>query len=236
MQGTFDEKFTELRPYLYHLTAARNISRILRLRKLYCAATLLKAGKRPELIAKRRKQGRIVCVDGQQVHIRDQKPLHLKNMKLTDGWTFEQWLEHLNSFVFFWPGNAQGPIKPGVAHFNRYADERPAPRLIRIPTQDLLAANTNSPPRFSRYNSGAPRQSKGKPIPRGPDTFTCGSVFSQLHQPSAVVEVAFISSVKLPDTTELATICRANVLGQWNTAGAWRPLGLAKAPHALLAD
>lgn len=177
MQGTFDEKFTKLRPYLYHLTATMNIGRILRLRRLDCAATLLEAGKRNGLLRERRMQGFIVCVDDQKVHIRDQKPLHPKNMKLTDGRTFERWLEHLNSFVFFWPGNAQGPIRPGVAHFNRYADERPAPRLIRIPTQDLLAANTNSPPRFSRYNSGAPRQSKGKPIPRGPDTFTCGSVF-----------------------------------------------------------
>lgn len=228
IQGTFDEKFTKLRPYLYHLTAARNIGRILRLRRLDCAATLLKAGKRPELIQERRKQGCIVCVDSQQIHIRDQEPLHRENMKLPDDWTFEKWLEYLNSFVFFWPGNAQGPIRPGVAHFNRYADKHPAPRLIRIPTQDLLKYNPDSPPRFSRYNSGAPRQSKGKPIPRGPDTFTCGSVFSQLHRPwpSDVVEVAFISSVNLPDTTEMATICRANVPGQWDIAGAWRPLDL----------
>lgn len=241
MQETFDEKFTKLRPYLYHLTAAMNIDRIRCLRRLYCAATLLKAGKHPEWITERREQeGCIVCVDGQQVHIRDQKPLHLKNMKLPDDWTFKRWLKHLNSFVFFWPGSAQGPIRSGVAHFDRYADADTdtAPRLIRIPTQDLLAANPDLPPCFSRYNSGAPRRPQDQGIPRGPDTFTCGSVFSQSHRPCDVVEVAFSSSVNLPPTTELATICRANVPDQWDIAGAWRPSrrAWAKAPHALLGD
>ena len=125
-------------------------------------------------------------------------------MKLPDDWTFKRWLKHLNSFVFFWPGSAQGPIRSGVAHFNRYADEHPA--LVRIPMQDLLKANPDSPPCFSRYNSGAPRQSQGQGSPRGPDTFTCGSVFSQSHQPCDVVEVAFKTSVNLPDTMDLATI------------------------------
>ena len=72
------------------------------MRRLDCAATLLRLGGRADLVRKRRatRTGRTVRVDNEEVHVRDQAPLHRGNMVLLGGWGFEDFIEHLNSFVF----------------------------------------------------------------------------------------------------------------------------------------
>ena len=197
------DKFAETRPYLWHLTDAGNVERIRRMKQLECAATLLCAGGCTACIGKRRKSSCIVRVDGDDVRIRDQKPLHDGNMQLPEGWSFEKFVKFLNSHVFFWPGTAQTPKGSGKGHFRRYVNECPtgSVAVLRVPTKDLFAANCASP-LFSRYNSGSPRRNRGTRIPRGPNTFVCGNTFPL--PPSKVIEVVFRKSAVL-----LPTICLA---------------------------
>ena len=207
----FEQSFAALRPYLYHLTAASNVGRICRMRRLDCAATLLRLGGCADLVRKRRatRTGRTVRVDNEEVHVRDQAPLHRGNMVLLGGWGFEDFIEHLNSFVFFWPGTNQGTSAYGVRHFCRNAREQPA--LIRVPTADTLAKNCSASPRFCSYNSGAPRCTKGRGSPRGPNTFAYGERFDR--RPSGVVEVVYSAGALLPATAELSS----SLQGPWRS-------------------
>ena len=202
------DEFARTRPCLWHLTDAGNVERIRRTkRRLECAATLLRAGGCAACIGKRRKSSCVVRVDGDDVHIRDQKPLRDGNMRLPEGWTFERFVKFLNGHVFFWPGTAQTPKGRGKGHFKRYVDECPmgSVTVLRVPTKDLFAANHPVSPLFSRYNSGSPgHNNKGEPSPRGPGTFIRGDDFSP--PPSEVTEVVFRKSAVLPSTTRRATL------------------------------
>ena len=207
---TFEERFASIRPYLYHLTAASNFERIRRLGWLDCATTLLEAGGRTDLLRKKRgKGGCTVRVGDDDVHVRDQEPLHKGHMALLCGYSFEDFIEYLNSFVFFWPGQDEGPSDYGERYFWRYADERPM--LIRIPTADLFAKNRIASPRFCSYNSGAPRQANGKPSPRGPSTFSYGEQYDR--QPSNVKEVVYQAAALLPTTAEIS----CSLQGPWRS-------------------
>ena len=208
-RSRFERGFATKRPWVYHLTAGANIARIDRMRRLDCAARIMNAGGSSSLVRRRRQESLVVQVGPEDVHVRDQKPLHRKNMCLLDC-SFEEWVAHLNSFVFFWPGWAGGPIDSGLRHFGRYASERPA--LIRVRTADLFGANPDRSPRFSCYNTGAPRWSGGRASPRGQGTFAFGEQFAR--GASKVVEVVYGGSALLPTTAELGD----------RPQGPWRPL------------
>ena len=121
-------------------------------------------------------------------------------MALLCGYSFEDFIQHSNSFVFFWPGQDEGPSDYGERHFCRYAHERPM--LIRIPTLGLFAKNRIASPRFCSYNSGAPRHANGKPSPRGPSTFSYGEQYDR--PPNEVVEVVYATSACLPASAQLS--------------------------------
>lgn len=193
-------RFCELRPFLFHLTDQRNVSRISRMRCLESASDLINLAKQPAQVLRKRFTSLSMCVDGENVWIRDQAPLHAGNVGFQDGWSFEDLIRCLNEKVFFWPGTQGGPISYGVRHFQRYQAEGPA--LMRISSSHLLAANSKLSPYFCRYNSGSPRCSKGIRSPRGPSTFVdCDNAdFS----PASVVEVVFQNRVVLPDCTEVS--------------------------------
>lgn len=198
------------RPFLYHLTDARNVPRIRATRRLECATRILRSAGDDATIRERRRASCVVEVDGLQVHIRDQAPLHLGNMRLEPGWTFDDFVEHLNARVFFWPGGDTGPISYGVRHFERYADDGPA--ILRVPTLALFTENTRHLPLFCRWNSGSPRCSYGQKSPRTAQTFV-GNDDAE-YRPSQVVEVTFEDLVSLPTSTQLGSGPR----------GPWRPL------------
>ncbi|GLC28299.1 DUF7002 family protein [Roseisolibacter agri] len=202
--------FGRLRPYLYHLTAAENLPRIRRTRVLESAAALARRAGRAELLRERRRDHVPVLVDGEPVVLRDQAPLHRGNMALDDGWTFAEFVEHLNARVFFWPGTAQGPIAYGQRHFGRYEAEHPA--ILRVPFAALVAANPGWDVRFCRFNSGSPRWTMGRAAPRGAATFVPadGAAFGAAQ----VVEVTVCDQVVLPDETAVGE----------RLAGPWRPL------------
>ena len=201
------DAFSRLRPYLYHLTAAENISRIQRTRRLNSAAQLFEAARRPDLIRVRRRQHERVSVEGEQIVIRDQAPLHRGNVGLQPEWEFADLIAMLNRQVFFWPGGPQSPIAYGVRHFERYRAEDT--RIIRVPLVDLMAANASLEPHVCRYNSGSPRCNGGRPSPRSANTFVPLST-SQLR-PGQVVEVTLSPSAALPVTAEVAR----SLNGEW---------------------
>jgi hypothetical protein len=185
---------------LYHLTARSNVDRIRASGGLVCAADLLRRAGRADLIRRKRKDGVSVLVSGTQVCIRDQKPLHAGNCAFPIGWDFEDLVELLNEYVYFWPGTEHGPSEYGLRHFKRYEGEDVS--ILRLRFEDLARANPATGPLFSRYNSGAPRYSAGKASPRGPDTFRSPNEFGL--PPSSVVEVAFRRSASLPGRIEIA--------------------------------
>ncbi len=204
------EAFAARRPYLFHLTARSNVARIRSTRRLHSMVVLAREAGREDLLNVRRREHVRLSVQGKAVHIRDQAPLHENNMSLDDGWTFAQFVRHLNERVFFWPGGASGPIAHGLRHFGRYREERPV--LLRIPTDGLFTANRGARPLYCRYNSGSPRWSRGVASPRGSATFVPAG--QAPFSPANVVEVAFMRGVSLPDGSELGN----------SPSGPWRRL------------
>lgn len=198
MPFTSDE-FRRARPFLFHLTARVNLDRIIRLMQIDCAATMYEDAEAPSP-CDRRRSATILNVDSEQVHIRDQAPLHRGNIRLEGGWSFARLLQELNRRVFFWPGTSVGPIAYGVRHFERYANERPV--ILRVPCADILAGNAKNLPFFCKYNSGSPRCTNGVGSPRGPATFVkCNKA---TFRPSQVVEVTFQRQVALPHSVEIS--------------------------------
>ncbi len=193
------QRFAELRPYVYHLTATDNLGRIRDLRRLDSAELLLNQADQSALLHQRRPSHHAITIDGDTVILRDQAPLHEGNMALEPGWTFPQVVAMLNQRVFFWPGTASGPNDNGLRHHGRYEAEQPA--VLRMRTQSILRANPKAPPYFCRYNSGSPRCSGGIKSPRGAATFQ--SAGETGFPPGKVVEVTFVGHVHLPDDTEL---------------------------------
>lgn len=191
-------EYARLRPYLYHLTSAENLSRIRRTRALVSAASLAEQANRQDLLRTRRKEHVPVVVDGDIVVLRDQAPLHRGNMRLDDGWTFERFVKHVNGRVFFWPGDADGPIPYGERHFGRYAPENPV--ILRVVFSSVVAANPAASPLFSRCNSGSPRWSRGLPGNRGAMTFV--EAAKAPFRAAQAVEVTFLDKVNLPHDSE----------------------------------
>ena len=194
------EHFLRVRPYLYHLTARRNYPVLSKDWVLKSANSLFDAAGQTGYRKLRRKGHLEITLGAISLTVRDQDRLYKGNMVLTDGWTFEGFVEHLNDHVFFWPGSGIGPVSSGQRHFERYAAEKPI--VMRIPTADLFEANIKSSPHFCKYNSGAPRCHDGEGIPRGPNTFLKSIDFH--FPPTSVVEVTFKSAVCLPLTLEVS--------------------------------
>lgn len=187
------ERFARTRPYLYHLTAASNIPWITADRRLDSAFALLERSGRADQARVRRKSHLVVHAPGREVVLRDQAPLHRGNLRLPEGFTFEDFVAVLNARVFFWPGNEAGPIDYGVRHFERYSHEDCAVIVVR--TKELFDANLGTVPQFCRYNSGSPRCNGGHPVPRGPNTFVPADLCS--WRPGEIKEVTFSPAVLL---------------------------------------
>src|SRR5215469_14330007 len=159
-------KFTRLRPYLYHLTAEENIPYIREQMALKSANTLYAEANEPGRIGVRRVTHQTLKTG---CRVRDQEPLHAGKIRFATGWGLQDLVQYLDDHVFFWPGWEDGLIQYGRNHFQRYAAEEPV--ILRVQTSELIAANTDAPPFFCKYNSGAPRCSYGEGSPRGPATF-----------------------------------------------------------------
>jgi hypothetical protein len=188
------DDFARCRPWLYHVTPATNVPSIREVRQLHCAGHWL--GRDPRWRERRSKDTRIGAVT-----LVDQARLFERNVALAPGFEFGDLVALLNAHVFFWPGDARGPIRYGQSYVERYRDAARA--IIRVSTNTLLE-HASSSPAFCRFNSGAGRCSGGRRSPRGPDTFIPAAEFDRA--PSKVVEVVFRGVVRLPDETRWRTL------------------------------
>jgi hypothetical protein len=137
--------------------------------------------------------------------LKDQRPLIAANMEITSEWSLGEFVEYLNSFTYFWPGNDGGPIGPGQRLLDHY--EADGPVVLRVPTLDLLRENALIQPEFCAFNSGAPRYHSGRRAIRGPHLFKTAAEFPRrAHE---VVELAFRGDVNLPAATRL------RIAGSW---------------------
>ena len=195
------EQFARLRPYVYHLTHPQYEQQIRRTFQLEPAASLLDFAGSTEWWGRRRNKCVQVVVKGQPVIIRDQQPLHERNIELQPDWSFSRLVAHLNSHVFFWAGTETGPIPHGERHFHRYRMDKPL--ILKVPLASFCASNPDVPPQFCKFNSGAPRWAHGKPSPRGAATFQVAQDCD--FRMSDVVEVVFSGPVVLPPETEFRT-------------------------------
>ncbi len=191
------EEFMQKREYLYHLTSRENATLILKSREILSTVSLaeiyLDKEKSVNLIRNRRPEHVFVDVDGTSLMIRDQNPISIKSLNkcLLDGWTAEDFIEHLNKRVFFWP-----TLKRLNIHFEKYKEENPV--IFRVKSSDLFSLPENSP-LFCRLNSGATRCHHtygGAPPPRGKNTFLPAEDYERI--PSTVAEVTFEDACQLP--------------------------------------
>lgn len=187
-------EFIALRPCLYHVTARSNVEEIGRRRVIDSVAAIAEAAGVEHLIRTPRRQSHTVTLGGRSVVVRDQKPLHERNIAFEGGWMMADLLEALAERVFFWPGRRDGPIRHGRNHVKRYQREGAA--MLRIDTASLFEAAGDAQPQFCRFNSGSPRCSPGRHSPRGPGTFVAADEAD--FCPSQVVEVTFRRRAILP--------------------------------------
>ena len=192
------ERFSKLRPFLYHLTDPVNLIQMCETVAIEPAAELMRKAGRFDLLRERRREHERISLGSRDVVLRDQGPLHAANVAFPTGFGIEDLVESLNRRVFFWPGTEAGPSDYGVRHFERYRSEEPT--VLRMPFASLIRANPGAQPMFCGYNSGSPRCSAGLKSPRGPGTFAAAAAFD--GPPSDVVEVTFERVLRIPPDAE----------------------------------
>lgn len=195
------EEFIQQTPFLYHLTDRRNLPSIKKWGRLYSTVDLVgKSGiqNANEYLHSQRPQHTSLIINGYEVFVRDQKPLNRALDKcLTDNWTREDYIYHLNKRVFTWP-----TINRLVKHYNRYENENPL--ILKFATEEILALNSNV--EITRLNSGATRPLGvlgGVAPPRGKDTFKPFEEYDLSIK--SVAEVTFLSSCLLPATFDIGS-------------------------------
>jgi hypothetical protein len=191
------EDFINKRPFLYHLTDVRNLELIktnglLLSTKSIVDKSRMDTNDKISFIRNRRQFHSTVEIDNQTYFIRDQKPISLTNLQkcLTNDWSTGDFLQHLNSRVFFWP-----TIARLERHYNRYQTEKPV--IIKVSSRLLLELNPNAD--FCRLNSGATRSNSyldGAPPKRGIETFLPADMYD--NTVGSVAEVTFPNHCQLP--------------------------------------
>jgi len=200
------KQFIEKRPYLYHLTDKRNLDFIKSSSALFSTTELVSMssldGKKAYLTT-RRDGHSLVEIEGIPVFVRDQKPItRALDRCLTGGMTREEFIQFLNSRVFFWP-----TLKRLGIHFKTYEKEKPV--ILRASTEAIFKLNKE--PLFTHLNSGATRcipMYKGAP-PRGKETFQPAEKYDKPL--ASVAEVTFLNTCLLPESLEIST----NPDGDW---------------------
>jgi hypothetical protein len=200
------DAYARLRPMLYHGTAQENFSSIQHHRTLFSAALLA-----PERRYIKRGGAEPVMFGDRIVLLRDQLALRKHQMELEGGWSCGDLLAALNSRVFFWPGNQDGPNRYGCNFVEAYGNRDKRLLLLRVPFDDMRRANPDVTAYFCKVNSGAPRMSAGRKSGRGPGTFR---IAEEWHDPpSRVAEVSFVGKIIVPASTEV-----------WDEPAGWRSL------------
>ena len=195
------DEFVRLRPFAYHVTHRENVRLLKASGTLRTAASIIQEAGAVHLLGLRRENETVVQLPEGPVVLKDQRPLIAANLALPANWSVADFVEYLNSFVYFWPGWDRGLIGPGQRLLSHYEEDGPG--VLRCSTADLIAANPHVVPEFCPYNSGAPRYHSGKRAFRGPNLFMDAARFPR--RASEVVELAFRGDIALPQSTQLRT-------------------------------
>ena len=193
------DQLCEKRPFLYHLTNRENIRSIVRDRVIWSASALLQIADDHAVrrfVRERRPNHVTIRVRGQNLHIRDQRPISEKLLAdcLLGGLVLGDYYQLLNDRVFFWP-----TLQRLRRHYNRYEAE--GPTIVRFRTAELLDLN---PVELSRLNSGATRANSylgGVAPPRGRETFQSPNDYERGI--SSIAEVTVENRCALPRYFEL---------------------------------
>ncbi len=206
------------RPFLYHYAPLANIERIIKRREMLSAEVIVRRAHAyapsqvsdPDAFLRTPRVEpvplRIGSLEEDVFVLNDQWPMvHKSSFAEWDG-SREDFVSLLNCFVFYWPGNQNGPITKGD-HGQSFRRRYEYFAELRIPIDDVWTDGFH--PKFCRYNSGAPQ--KRDRVKRGPSIFVEASddeVFTR-----KVVETVFLTQVALPRTTQW----RADALSDWRT-------------------
>lgn len=200
-------RLATLTPFLYHVTHQNNLNRIQRLERLDSTATMLESGGQTNFLDKRREQPFALKIGEDSIVLTDQGPLHAGHIKFENRWQLTDLVRSLNCRVFFWRGTDDGLLAKNMGHFQRYENYGQRLVVLRIPFVELIDLNLARGPELCKYNSGAPRSTKGRRSPRGPSTFV--EPQDALFNNSDVREVTFRNFVVLPKS---AGVC----YGSWS--------------------
>jgi hypothetical protein len=124
--------------------------------------------------------------------------------------TLPQYIAYLNRWVYFWPGDWQGPT--GRAKGISTATGEAEVAILRAPTLALFNLNQARVPCFACVNSGAARHHSGLPAKRDLNMHRRSGIFRE--RVTDVVEVVFEDEAWLPADTEVAL----------SLGGPWRDL------------
>lgn len=207
-------EFVERHPRLFHMAADQSWPSI-RSRGLLPTSSLVELCQPSNSIArqvlKHRRPVRetLMTPDGDEVSIRDQKPLQLHNLKLV-GIDLEGWLELLNERVFFWVDEEHLNRLLGARAYRSYPHH-----VLTIDTAELVHRHADNL-QVSGINSGATIFPTSPA--RGAHTFQTVKEFEYSERPSKVgrpiVEASVLGGVV--DVSEF-TICVTRVDGADHT-------------------
>lgn len=200
MPGFTNEYLAQLRPFAYHTTSLKNLKRIEDLGRLESVRSILKqSAHHSHLLLGRRIASTTIMIGQHLVDVQDQLPLRPGSIKFQDGWELQDLLDELNSRVFFWPGDEERARGRSESHYEKYAALGEV-AVLRMPLESLLASNPTRRLYVSRCNSGSARSQQGKPVARGPQTFTFPETADFTR--GKVIELSLRGEVTLPAITE----------------------------------
>lgn len=188
-------------PYCYHVTFSENLRSIADTRTLYSASTLLSdAG----LDGHSRLRGseHTIELGGRLAVLRNQIALNPDELELPDRDTFEEYVFFLNQRTYFWPGTDAGPVADGLRLIAAHGALRP-PIVIRTRTMSLIEENRNQTIQVATCNTGASWRRRDGKTWRARDAVV--PLVKYVDDPSAIVELSYLSSARLPRDCEYST-------------------------------
>jgi hypothetical protein len=198
-------RLVELYEHVVHVTEAGNAEGIMR-HGLLATARLLDAfeadaATRAAVCDRPRQQSVLLSHEMYgRACVRDQRPMNIKRLEhaLRDGMTINEWLELLDTFVFFWPTREKAAHLLGRATYANTDHD-----VLTASTRELITRHGDRL-RLSRMNTGT---TKPFAFPRGQDTFMelqdqrLAEPLSTGRRSRAVAEIAVIDGV--PDMSDL---------------------------------
>ena len=231
------QDWLRLRPYLYHFAPLENIRQIMDRGEMLSARRIVEMAVtyQPDqvddpdtLLATPRRSKvslRVGPRESDVFTLNDQRPMTLGNCFANLDCSPEEFVRTLNSYVFFWPGDTDGPRtkgKHGASFVSRYHHFA----ALRFRFTDIEHGAVTL--KFCGCNSGAPQERHR--IRRSP------AIFRPFAEPKLVgqaVEVVAEGSLQLPDVLEYRSAAQPDWILVDRTAKQLRDIKPAVAPEGI---